>query len=362
MLRWNEYSQPLVLGLFPAISSESLGGVQACGRIAWQAVEPWAAARGARADLFCYDPSGARSRQTLPERPPNTKWNALTRALLYPDRPKLLLVWHLSLLRLVPLFRAPRARVAVFLHGIEAWHPYDLLTLRLLRRACLVMSNSAFTRQRFCSTLALAPDKNHTVVHLGIGSALRTPIPTSDPPAALILGRMSRAEDYKGHRELIGVWRRVQQNIPQAQLWIAGDGDLRPDLEHLVEEKGLRDAVRFYGEVTEAAKQLLVQQSRCLVMPSRGEGFGLVYLEAMRMGRPCLVSDCDAGREVVNPPEAGLAVNPGDPEALANAICRLLTPGPEWDAWSLHARRRYEENFTAAHFQQRLIAALEPLL
>lgn len=362
MLRWNEYSPPLVLGLFPAISSESLGGVQACGRIAWQAVEPWAAARGARADLFCYDPSGARSRQTLPERPPNTKWNALTRALLYPDRPKLLLVWHLSLLRLVPLFKVPRAHTVLFLHGIEAWHTHDPLTRFLLEHVHLFLANSAFTWQKFNALLPAAKQKRYRVVHLGVGLLRNERVSPASPPKALILGRMSRAEDYKGHRELIGVWRRVQQNIPQAQLWIAGDGDLRPELEHLVEEKGLRDAVRFYGEVTEAAKQLLVQQSRCLVMPSRGEGFGLVYLEAMRMGRPCLVSDCDAGREVVNPPEAGLAVNPGDPEALANAICRLLTPGPEWEAWSQHARRRYEENFTAAHFQQRLIATLEPLL
>jgi glycosyltransferase involved in cell wall biosynthesis len=93
-------------------------------------------------------------------------------------------------------------------------------------------------------------------------------------------------------------------------------------------------------------------------MPSRGEGFGLVYLEAMRQGRPCLVGDSDGGREVVNPPEAGLAVDPGDPLQLAAAVTRLLTPGPEWDRWSLQARRRYEDGFTAQHFRQRLNEAL----
>jgi glycosyltransferase involved in cell wall biosynthesis len=93
-------------------------------------------------------------------------------------------------------------------------------------------------------------------------------------------------------------------------------------------------------------------------MPSRGEGFGLVYLEAMRLGRPCLVSNCDAGREVVNPPEAGLAVDPADASSLADGVCRLLADGPEWHRLSQAARRRYEREFTAEHFQRRLIAAL----
>jgi len=96
-------------------------------------------------------------------------------------------------------------------------------------------------------------------------------------------------------------------------------------------------------------------------MPSRGEGFGLVYLEAMRLGRPCLVSTSDAGRETINPPEAGLAVNPDKPQAVARAICRLLTPGDEWQRWSEQARARYESHFTAQQFQNRLREALLPV-
>src|SRR6185369_351165 len=90
----------------------------------------------------------------------------------------------------------------------------------------------------------------------------------------------------------------------------------------------------------------------------RSEGFGLVYLEAMRAGRPCLVSTLDAGREVVNPPEAGLAADPADRQALAAALCRLITPGAEWDRWSEQARLRYEGQFTARHFQERLVKAV----
>jgi glycosyltransferase involved in cell wall biosynthesis len=102
----------------------------------------------------------------------------------------------------------------------------------------------------------------------------------------------------------------------------------------------------------------LIAEARCLVLPSKGEGFGLVYLEAMRLGRPCLSSTLDAGREVVNPPEAGLAVDPDDAMALSDAVVRLLNRGPEWERWSASAKARYESSFTAAHFEQRLVCAL----
>jgi glycosyltransferase involved in cell wall biosynthesis len=71
-----------------------------------------------------------------------------------------------------------------------------------------------------------------------------------------------------------------------------------------------------------------------------------------------LVSSVDAGQEIINPPEAGLAVHPDNIDEVADATRRLLTRGPEWDRFSERAQRRYEGRFTAAHFQQRLLQAL----
>jgi phosphatidylinositol alpha-1,6-mannosyltransferase len=169
---------------------------------------------------------------------------------------------------------------------------------------------------------------------------------------------MLRTEDYKGHRELVRAWPLVLERAPTAELWICGGGDLRWDLEALAESLSVKSKIRFFGEVTDQEKQDLLQKSRCLAMPSRGEGFGLVYLEAMRWGRPCLVSVDDAGQEVVNPPEAGLSVDTGDIAQLANSLCRLLAPGAEWDSWSAGARRRYQHFYTAELFQKRLVDIL----
>ncbi len=266
-------------------------------------------------------------------------------------------VMHVGLLKLLPLLPRPRGRRVLFLHGVECWRPPGRLARRLLGAVDLFLSNSDHTWERFLTFAPQLAGRPHATTALGLGEPLAGPTPPpADAPTAVILGRMDRGEDYKGHRELIAAWPRVRERVPAAELVVAGDGDLRPDLERLA-----GPGVRFVGRVSESQKQELLARSRCLVMPSRGEGFGLVYLEAMRVGRPCLVGDRDAGREVVNPPEAGLAVNPDDPAAVAAAAAaRLLTPGAEWDAWSAAARRRYEGRFTAAHFQARLRAALGP--
>jgi phosphatidylinositol alpha-1,6-mannosyltransferase len=328
-----------LLGVFPSL--EPLGGVQTSGREAWQGIVNQIGEN--RACFFDY-------------RAGESKMRAALSALAQRRRATVLLVWHLRLLKLAPLVADTAARVVVFLHGIEAWRAQDSLTRWALAKVNLFLSNTDHTWERFVSFNPAFRNAAHATVHLGAGESDAGNASAPDgKPVALILGRMLRGEDYKGHRQLIGAWPRIIESVPGAELWIAGDGDLREALERLARGQ---TGVRFFGEISEKRKLDLLARCRCLAMPSRGEGFGLVYLEAMRMGRPCLVGDRDGGREVVNPPEAGLAVDPDDPSQLAAAVTRLLTSGPEWDCWSHQARRRYESQFTARHFQQRLNEAL----
>jgi phosphatidylinositol alpha-1,6-mannosyltransferase len=249
--------------------------------------------------------------------------------------------------------------VVVFLHGIEVWKTPDILTGTLLKRSTLFLSNTDHTWQEFLKINPRFSGKKQKTVHLGVQAALRGETPSPGKiPVTVMIGRLSKGEDYKGHREMISAWPAVTERIPEAKLWIVGGGDLREELEAQVAVSGLGEKVVFWGQVSEQKKQELLTYSRCLALPSRGEGFGLVYLEAMRSGRPCLVSTADAGREVVNPPEAGLAVDVNHSEQLTDAICTLLSCGPGWEEWSVRARQRYEISFTADHFQRRLISAL----
>lgn len=355
-------SNARVLGLFPYFGPEAVGGVQASARIAWDAVTEHAEESATLLSYAGANSSNGGSNKHDPETfVVNSKRKAIYKALSRSWPHDLVFVWHLGLLRLLPFFRFSRVRVVLMLLGVEAWREQSWLTRKQLEKVDLFLSISDHTWRKFVEFNPEYEGKPHQTVLLGIGTSRESTTPPPGPtPAALMLSRLSKGEDYKGHREVINAWPRVLQQTPGAELWIAGDGDLRNDLEELVAERSLENKVLFWGQVAEDKKQQLLQQCRCLVMPSRGEGFGLVYLEAMRLGRPCLVGTLDAGLEVVNPPEAGLAANRDNEEELADMICRLLTDGPEWQQWSDQARRRYEQNYTAKHFEQRLISALFP--
>lgn len=349
-----------ILGIFPSFGEGLTGGIETAAEAAWQTLEQVADKQGSAARLLCYGKTPYNAHRFPNAQFASIKIEALCAALTTRARPTTILVWHLGLLKLVlPLLRF-RPRILLFLHGIEAWRGHDSLTRLLFRRVDAFLSNSAHTWERFLKYHPSLINKQNIVLPLGLGVPLSS-IPTlpNSVPKTLMLSRLSAREDYKGHRELIHAWPKVLQRIPSAQLLIAGEGDLRPTLERIIAEKGLSRSVKTLGYISEKVKLSLLEQCRCLAMPSRNEGFGLVYLEAMRMGRPCLVSTEDAGREVVNPPEAGLAADLRAPDVLADAICRLSTLGPEWDAWSAASRNRYEQMFTREHFQQRLRFVLE---
>jgi phosphatidylinositol alpha-1,6-mannosyltransferase len=354
-------AKQVAMCLFSGLSGANAGGVQESGRIAWHAVVEHARSVGGSAALLVYGEAEDADLElgcdsSLAE---TNRWSFLRKAAMRRWDTPLLCFWHLDLLQLLPLLRVGDTEVVLFLHGIEAWRPQSWLVQRFLPRVNRFLSNSQFTWQRFLEFQPQLVGKPHQVVPLGIGEALLDEPPTPDePPTALMLGRLQKGEDYKGHREIITAWPGVRERVPGALLWIAGDGDLRPELEALADRVGVSDAVCFWGRVSDGQKQDLLQRSRCMAMPSRGEGFGLVYLEAMRLGRPCLVSNCDAGQEVVSPPDAGLAVDPGQPGELIEALGRLLGDGAEWNQFAHDSRRRYQNAFTARQFQRRLVDAL----
>jgi len=333
-----------IVSLFPSFDTGGFGGVQTSGREAWRSIVGRIGEQ--RAEALYYQTGDSKAKAVL-------------RAIRTRSSARVVLVWHIQLLKLLPFLDRSGSRVVLFIHGVEAWPKQDPLTQLLLRKVNLILSNSDHTWTRFLARNPAFRSTRHRTVPLGLGSNFGSVTPgPARQPAVLMVGRLDRNENYKGHQQMIHAWPIVLQRMPQAQLWIVGDGDQRPDLEKAVRERAVTPSVRFFGQISDSEKDRLIVQSRCLALPSRSEGFGLVYLEAMRMGRPCLVSNLDAGREVVNPPEAGLAVDPLNYSNIADAVERLLTLGPEWAQWSARARTRYEEHFTAEQFHRRLLTAL----
>ena len=177
----------------------------------------------------------------------------------------------------------------------------------------------------------------------------------------LIVGRMAAAERYKGHDQVIAALPRLQLQIPNARLVVAGDGDDRPRLAALAAGLGVADRVAFTGFLSEATLAEIYRRSAAFVMPSLGEGFGLVYLEAMRAGRPCVAARGSAAEEIVVDGVTGLLVRQDDPAELAAALAGLLARPEHARRLGEAGRRRWREELGADRFRARLAPLLAQL-
>jgi glycosyltransferase involved in cell wall biosynthesis len=156
------------------------------------------------------------------------------------------------------------------------------------------------------------------IVHYGIAPR-GEPVPyAGGAPHLLCVGRLI---PIKGHIVLLRAFAEARKAVPGLTLDIAGRGPLEPALKALARELGVFDAVRFLGYVSPI--QEAIERSAVIVVPSMGEGFGMVALEAMERSRPVIAAAIGGLGELVEHEETGLLVAPGEAEPLAAAIVRL---------------------------------------
>jgi phosphatidyl-myo-inositol dimannoside synthase len=169
---------------------------------------------------------------------------------------------------------------------------------------------------------------------------------------------MSSDERYKGHDPLLDLWSAVLSDFSEARLVIAGDGDDRGRLEAKARDLGLAHRVTFAGRVSDDELRRLYRDCAFFVMPSSGEGFGLVFLEAMRAAKAC-IGGLGAASEIIEDGVTGLVVDPADTTAVSSAIVRLFRDPGLATSMGQAGRHRVAEHFTADHFRARLRAILE---
>jgi glycosyltransferase involved in cell wall biosynthesis len=124
-----------------------------------------------------------------------------------------------------------------------------------------------------------------------------------------------------GHIVLLRAFAAARRELPDLQLDVAGRGPLEPALRALAKELGIGDAVHFLGHVSPI--QRAIEDAAIVVVPSMGEGFGMVALEAMERARPVIAAEIGGLGELVEDGVTGLLVPPGESEPLAGAMVRL---------------------------------------
>jgi phosphatidylinositol alpha-1,6-mannosyltransferase len=173
---------------------------------------------------------------------------------------------------------------------------------------------------------------------------------------------MASSERYKGHDQLLAVWPLVRQAIPDAQLIIAGTGDDVPRLTAAARQAGGGEGIFFTGRISDATLEALYPRTAVFAMPARAEGFGIVYLEAMRHRLPCVAGIHDAAGEVVEHGKTGFLVDQSKPEELGAVLIQLLANPPLREQMGDAGLRRLKVLFTFDQFQTRLAAILAPFL
>lgn len=160
------------------------------------------------------------------------------------------------------------------------------------------------------------------VIYCGIDSDAFQPNPAARAPAP-VFAYLGRLKKYKRVDLIIRAFARL--GLSSATLEIAGAGDHRPALEHLVDELDLAGRVRFLGRISEEEKNALLQRAWALLLTSPKEGWGITNLEAAASGTPVIASDSPGIRESVRHGETGFLVPHGDVAALATRMQELVT-------------------------------------
>ena len=169
----------------------------------------------------------------------------------------------------------------------------------------------------------------------------------ADAPLALCAARL---DPQKDHQTLLRAWKLVVERAPSARLLLVGDTQLGGNayvdgLRRLAAALGISDAILFAGVRDDVSD--LMAACDALVMSSRWEGLGLVFLEAMRARRPVVATRVGGVPEVVIDGETGYLVDVGDPLALASRLVELFEDREKAKTMGERGRERFEHRFAA---------------
>jgi phosphatidyl-myo-inositol dimannoside synthase len=289
-------------------------------------------------------------------------------------KPRLIFVAHANLAPVGWLAnRRAQAPMAVVGWGIEVWEPLPLIRRSAVQSADALLAISKFTAARFSDKQGVAPQEVHLLplaldpsFRLADGDATLPTPPAWFPKGRVLLSvtRLAAVEGYKGVDTTIRALARLQAGFPDLHYLIVGDGDDRPRLERLARDLGVSSQVHFIGRLAASDPALLSCYANCdlFVLPSKGEGFGIVFLEAMAFGKP-VIGGCHGGTpDVIEDGVSGFLVKHGDEQRLAQIIERLLRDASLREIIGTRARSRVKNYFQFENFRQHLETILELIL
>jgi glycosyltransferase involved in cell wall biosynthesis len=179
-----------------------------------------------------------------------------------------------------------------------------------------VLERDGIARERITVVHSgISLESTRAVTRLGIRGQLGL------PPTAPVAVNVAALVPHKDHATLLAAAKQLEHRIPELHWVVAGEGELRPQLERKVAESGLRNRVHLVGHIDDPTR--LIADADLFVMSSRHEGLGTSVLDALALGIPVASTGAGGLPEMLRN-GAGLVVAPGDPVALAASVMRIL--------------------------------------
>jgi phosphatidyl-myo-inositol dimannoside synthase len=240
---------------------------------------------------------------------------------------------HLLMVPLAALIaRVLKAPLWVQVHGIEAWRELSALQRWSVELATIITSVSRYTRRRLLQHVGTDPARVKVLPNT-VGPQYRPgPKPgylidrhaVGGKKVLMTVSRLSSLERYKGHDRVIRMLSRILARHPDTIYLVVGDGDDRPRLESLAVECAVAQHVQFTGFVPAEELPDYFRLADVFVMPSAGEGFGIVFLQAMATGVRVIGGSQDGSRDPLCDGALGTLVDPENCEELVSAILAAL--------------------------------------
>lgn len=276
-------------------------------------------------------------------------------------RPKVVLAAHPNF---APIVRAMNVlawgtKSIVCTHGVEVWEKLPRIRRRALQHATVVLAPSRATAESLVNVQGMAESKVRVLPWaldpdfetklLGLAGVT---VPAEFPRGRVILtvGRWVAAERYKGMDTLIKAMPRLLLHWPELELAVVGTGDDREWLANIAKDSGVERHVHFLTGLTYGELSACYAAAEVFALPSRGEGFGFVYLEAMARGKPVIGGAHGGAPEVIRDGVTGYLVQHDDTEQLVTSLDALLSNPELGKKMGERGRERVEKEFRFSVF------------
>ncbi len=309
---------------------------------------------------------------------PSLPFRSLTYGLIsliktFQKQPDLVICGHVNFSEaFYPLTLHPKIKSWVICYGIECWRVNGFFKKKLLKSVTRTISISNYTRSQLIQSELINPDTSEVlpvtfdedrfVISQDDGAMIRKKLGISlDDKVILTVARLSSKERYKGYDKVIEIFPQLLKTFSNLRYVIVGDGDDKVRISNITEDLKIKDRVHLTGYIDE--KELPAYYNACDVfcMPSKGEGFGIVFLEAMSCGKIVIAGNKDGSKDALCDGMLGFLIDPDNTfelyETLRAVFSRSIPHELVYDPHKL--RQRVIEKFGKKAFKNRLKQLLD---